>query len=223
MVSASAFKPSTPSPYQRDLSRGIRKHNRDDGPEASADDDFTHDHGMVVVVVNEKCTKFYHGLMRPPITSQAPTSTYVHPADPWRMKTQQLGHPRQRRSRTGLYSTNFGPREATPGSSQQPDRDHYMRAIEQHLTPASRALLIGHGKGKGDAIDILLKDITNTRPQLAEKITEKIHVDDSHLTDRQVLQLARRIVFGEDPRKPRRIHGQALPPSEFGALDFRGL
>lgn len=88
MVSASAFKPSTPSPYQRDLSRGIRKHNRDDGPEASADDDFTHDHGMVVVVVNEKCTKFYHGLMRPPITSQAPTSTYVHPADPWRMKTQ---------------------------------------------------------------------------------------------------------------------------------------
>lgn len=78
-------------------------------------------------------------------------------------------------------------------------------------------------QGKGDAIDILLKDITNTRPQLAEKITEKIHVDDSHLTDRQVLQLARRIVFGEDPRKPRRIHGQALPPSEFGALDFRGL
>lgn len=44
------------------------------------------DRGIVVVVVNEKSTRFYQGLLRPPFTHQAPTATYVHPPDPYQFE-----------------------------------------------------------------------------------------------------------------------------------------
>lgn len=99
-------------------------------------------------------------------------------------------------------------------------------------------------QGKGQAAEVLLKDMARVRPQLTAKVQDRIdgcvhesgavacfshnpiaptpqtcitqvkglvRLDDTHVSDRQVLQLARHVLLGRtDPRKRRIIHGQPL-------------
>jgi|EP00624_Nannochloropsis_granulata_P007470 hypothetical protein len=68
-------------------------------------------------------------------------------------------------------------------------------------------------QGKGEAAELLLKDLTHANSLLREKVMGVVRLDDTHLTDRQILRVARQVVYGMvDPRKARRIHGQPLPP-----------
>lgn len=68
-------------------------------------------------------------------------------------------------------------------------------------------------QAKGEAAELLLKDLAHANSLLREKVMGVVRLDDTHLTDRQILRVARQVVFGMgDPRKPRRIHGQPLPP-----------
>jgi hypothetical protein len=80
----SAFLTTTSPPHghhQRCWATASRKHKHTEPPVSLPT--IPDGRSIVVVVVNEKTTRFYHGLLRPPFTRQVPTATYVHPSDPY--------------------------------------------------------------------------------------------------------------------------------------------
>ena len=101
------------------------------------------------------------------------------------------------------------PLPSDPGRSHQHDSE-YLKAIEENIAASKEVLIIGHGKGKGQAAEILLKDLANKK-DLLNKVKGVFKVDDSHLTDKQILAMARKVMLKRpDPRKKRSISGQ--PP-----------
>lgn len=86
---ATAFLTSPPFGHHRRAAPAplaARKRKQTDVPTPAPSPAIPVDRGIVVVVVNEKTTRFYHGLLRPPFTHQPPSATYVHPPDPYQFQ-----------------------------------------------------------------------------------------------------------------------------------------
>lgn len=85
-----------------------------------------------------------------------------------------------------------------------------MARVKPHLTAKVEAFIDGcMGSGR-------LRVRHPIKPELhkkTEQVRGLVRLDDTHVSDRQVLQLARKVLLGRpDPRKPRIIHGQPRPP-----------
>jgi len=84
VLASAAFLPTSPPLRRAPALAAARKRKQTEAPTPAPA--ISDDPGIVVVVVNKQTTRFYHGLLRPPFTHQAPSATYVHPPDPYQFE-----------------------------------------------------------------------------------------------------------------------------------------
>lgn len=89
----------------------------------------------------------------------------------------------------------------------------YLARITEAMTDADAVLLIGHGTGESDMRQLLLHYLETHRRDLIERIVGVESLDDSGLSDQQMLAVAREH-FGNLPhRRPLVVPGQEVVPS----------
>ncbi|MEX0587808.1 MAG: hypothetical protein WD136_00995 [Cyanobium sp.] len=85
----------------------------------------------------------------------------------------------------------------------------YLRRIEQAIASAEVVLLVGHGSGQSNLVELVLRHLSQHQPELMKRV-EPINMDDTGLGDEELLALARRH-FGNLPhRRTLRIPGQEV-------------
>ncbi len=90
-----------------------------------------------------------------------------------------------------------------------PVDNDYLQRIERAIASADVALLIGHGSGQSNLVELVLRHLGQHQPHLLERV-KQLTIDDTGLSDEALLALARR-QFGNLPhRRTLRIPGQAL-------------
>jgi hypothetical protein len=90
----------------------------------------------------------------------------------------------------------------------------YLQRIEQAIASADVVLLVGHGSGQSNLVELVHRHLRQHQPHLLERVSQ-ITIDDTGLSDEELLALARR-QFGNLPhRRTLRIPGQ--PVQEAGA------
>jgi hypothetical protein len=78
-----------------------------------------------------------------------------------------------------------------PSGTYEADSPEYWLELTEALAPAGAILLLGHGKGKANASHHWVAYVEKHRKDVAAKIVAEVRVDIDHLTDEQVLRLAR--------------------------------
>lgn len=84
-------------------------------------------------------------------------------------------------------------RSAHPGQSEQTNFDAYFREVAQSLHDAEKILIFGSGTGQSSAMDSFVAWLKEHHNQLSERIIDTVTVDQSHLTEGQLLAKAREI------------------------------
>jgi hypothetical protein len=74
---------------------------------------------------------------------------------------------------------------------RQPELKSYYKAIAQTLKDAEKILLFGNSTGASSAMEYLLTDLKENHPDLAERVVGAIVVNESHMTEDQLLAEAR--------------------------------
>jgi hypothetical protein len=83
-----------------------------------------------------------------------------------------------------------------PKGTYADDSPEYWEALAEALSPAGAILLLGHGKGKANASHHWVAYVEKHRKDVAAKIVADVRVDIDHLTEEQVLRLARHYFAG---------------------------
>jgi hypothetical protein len=144
-----------------------------------------------------------------------------HGASLWRFEGEQMEasvlHPH------GLWGgdQNLSHRHERDLAGQRAPLDHdYLERISNAIADADAVLLLGHGQGQADVRRLLVAHIRRHHRQLLERIAGVVTLDDTALSDAQLLALAREH-FGNVPhRRPLVVPGQerreppARPPLE---------
>jgi hypothetical protein len=76
------------------------------------------------------------------------------------------------------------------------DSSQYWSELTDALSPASAILVLGHGKGKANASHHWVAYVEKHRKDVAAKIVAEVRAEIDHLTDEQVLDLARHYFAG---------------------------
>ena len=76
--------------------------------------------------------------------------------------------------------------------SEKPDSNAYFGAIAKQLSPADRILVFGSGVGSSSAMDIFVSWLKNNNKPLSERIFRTVQIDQSHMTENELLALARK-------------------------------
>jgi hypothetical protein len=96
-----------------------------------------------------------------------------------------------------------------PGQRAPLDHD-YLSRLTTLLESADRVLVLGHGHGEASLTHTFLRHVAQHRPELLERISASELIDDSALSEGQLLAHAREH-FGNLPhRRPLRIPGQPI-------------
>jgi hypothetical protein len=74
---------------------------------------------------------------------------------------------------------------------RQPERKSFYEAIAKTLRGAEQVLLFGSGTGRSSAMEMLLADLRDHHPDVAEKVIRSVLVDAHHTTEAQLLAKAR--------------------------------
>jgi hypothetical protein len=82
-------------------------------------------------------------------------------------------------------------KEANYEGERVPEDPEFYEHIAAALTPAHEILIIGHGTGKSDAGAHLLEHLKKRHVSVAGRVVDVISADLSHITDGQILALAR--------------------------------
>jgi len=113
----------------------------------------------------------------------------------------------------GLWGSdqNLSHRHERDLAGQRAPLDHaYLEQLSAAIAAADAVLLLGHGHGQADGCSLLTGHLHRHHRGLLERIVGVVRLDDSALSDGELLALARE-QFGELPaRQPLRIPGQAL-------------
>ena len=85
----------------------------------------------------------------------------------------------------------------------------YLKRIERAIAAADVVLLVAHGSGESNLGELVLRHLRQHQPQLLERVTQAT-INDTGLSDEELLALARR-QFGNLPHRRRlRIPGQPV-------------
>jgi hypothetical protein len=113
----------------------------------------------------------------------------------------------------GLWASdqNLTHRHDRDLAGQRAPLDHdYLSRLTGVLETADRVLVVGHGHGEASLIHTFLHHVAHHRPELLERISATETLDDSALSEAQLLAHAREH-FGNLPhRRPLRIPGQPI-------------
>ena len=74
---------------------------------------------------------------------------------------------------------------------RKPERKSFYEAVARTLRGAEKVLLFGSGTGSGSAMEQLLADLKRHHADVAGRIVGTVVVDESHLTENQLLAKAR--------------------------------
>ena len=74
---------------------------------------------------------------------------------------------------------------------RQPERKSFYEAVAKTLRGAEQVLLFGSGTGRSSAMEMLLADLKDFHPDVAEKVIGSVVVDAHHTTEGQLLAQAR--------------------------------
>ena len=77
--------------------------------------------------------------------------------------------------------------------TQRPDLNAYFEAVATNLDGAEKVLLFGAGKGASSAMDQFVAWLGTNRPQISGCLVGAVVVDESHLSEGQLLAKAREI------------------------------
>lgn len=117
---------------------------------------------------------------------------------------------------------NLSHRHERDIAGQRAPLDHdYLQRLAQAIGEADAVLLVGHGHGESDMRHVLLRHLQHQHPALLERIVGVVRVDDSALSDGQLLALAREHFGNQAHRRPLVIPGQEVreaghPPAAAG-------
>ena len=74
---------------------------------------------------------------------------------------------------------------------RQPERKSFYEAVAKTLRGAEQVLLFGLGTGRSSAMEMLIADLKDFHPDVAEKVIGSVVVDAHHTTEDQLLAQAR--------------------------------
>jgi hypothetical protein len=113
-------------------------------------------------------------------------------------------------ARVWLTGVESGARPERIVAPHEQERHHHMRAAQHHngldtdhdqavffdsiasaVAPASEILLVGHGKGKADAMLKLIQFLERKHNDVAKKVVAALDADVEALSPNQILSLAR--------------------------------
>lgn len=103
----------------------------------------------------------------------------------------------------GLWASdqNLSHRHERDIAGQRAPLDHaYLQQLSAAIAESDAALLLGHGHGQADLRRLLVAHLRQHHPQLLERIVGVVTVDDTALSDRELLALAREH-FGNLPHR----------------------
>ena len=136
-----------------------------------------------------------------------------HHTDVFRLEGEAVEHAVLRPH--GIWGTeqNLSHRHDRDLAGQRAPMDaDYLARITAAMADADAVLLLGHGTGESDMRQVLLHHLQNHRRDLLERIVGIETLDDSGLSDAQLLAIAREH-FGNLPhRRPLVAPGQELLP-----------
>lgn len=104
---------------------------------------------------------------------------------------------------------NLSHRHERDLAGQRAPLDHaYLEQLSAAIAAADAVLLLGHGHGQADVRGLLLAHLRRRHPSLLERIVGVVTLDDTALSDAELLALARDH-FGNQPhRRPLVVPGQ---------------
>ena len=113
----------------------------------------------------------------------------------------------------GLWGSdqNLSHRHERDIAGQRAPLDHaYLEGLSDAIAQADAVLLLGHGHGQADVRQLLVAHLRRHHPLLLQRIVGVVTVDDSALSEAELLALAREH-FGNQPhRRPLATPGQEL-------------
>ena len=80
---------------------------------------------------------------------------------------------------------------------EKPDPNSFFPPVAGALQAAERILIFGPGQGSASAMQQLVNWLSEHHPELSDRITGTLAVDESHLTDAQLLAKARAYYAGD--------------------------
>jgi hypothetical protein len=90
---------------------------------------------------------------------------------------------------TGRYLRQV--EDGNASGQRKPEQRGFYEAVATSLHGAQKILLFGSGTGSSSAMDHLLAELSRNHPDLAERVVGSVIVDETHLTDNQLLAKAR--------------------------------
>jgi hypothetical protein len=80
-----------------------------------------------------------------------------------------------------------------PGHNENPNYDGYFGEVAKHLVKAENILIFGSGAGSSSAMDTFVAWLGEHHKKIADRVIASVVVDQSHLTEGQLLAKAREI------------------------------
>ncbi len=77
------------------------------------------------------------------------------------------------------------------GHNQQPTYESYFRAIGTSLKDVEQIVIFGSGVGASSAMELLVNWLRKHEPKICDRIVAKISIDQSHMSEVQLLAKAR--------------------------------
>ena len=111
----------------------------------------------------------------------------------------------------GLWGSdqNLSHRHERDIAGQRAPLDHaYLEGLSDAIAQADAVLLLGHGHGQADVRQLLVAHLRRHHPQLLQRIVGVVTVDDSALSEAELLALAREHFGNQAHRRPLATPGQ---------------
>lgn len=80
-----------------------------------------------------------------------------------------------------------------PGQDGQPNHDAYFKSVADNLVGADKILILGSGSGSSSTMELFAAWLKTHREKLADCLIGTVAVDQSHMTEGQLLARAREI------------------------------
>ncbi|MEN9495590.1 MAG: hypothetical protein RLZZ137_630 [Cyanobacteriota bacterium] len=132
-----------------------------------------------------------------------------HGASLWRFDGEEVEHAQLHPHGLWGGDQNLSHRHERDLPGQRAPLDHdYLERLSAAIADAEAVLLLGHGQGQADVRRLLVAHLRRHHPQLLARIAGVVTVDDSALSEAELLALAREH-FGNLPhRRPVVVPGQ---------------
>ena len=96
----------------------------------------------------------------------------------------------------GGFGRNLHYVQDDSNGQRKPERKRFYEAVAKTLRDAEKILLFGSGTGTSSAMMQLLAELKQHHADLAKRIVGTITIDESHLSEEQLLAKAREVYAG---------------------------